>query len=159
MLSACVAQVEQGCVITNTSCPCAIRSSSGMCMRHQGGNQCLMGECSEGYKCDCLGFEVCSISTCAKYTTVENAIPSEENLFQCHLTPEAGTCIDFESFQDTIAAVDSSTRESSESVRSVTEYAKIATLNLMDIQKHKNCLLYTSPSPRDQRGSRMPSSA
>ena len=26
--------------------------------------------------------------------------------------------------------------------------------------KHlKNCLLYTSPSPRDQRGSRMPSSA
>ena len=24
---------------------------------------------------------------------------------------------------------------------------------------HRNCLLYTSPSPRDQRGSRMPSSA
>ena len=27
------------------------------------------------------------------------------------------------------------------------------------ICKHKGCLLYTSPSPRDQRGSRMPSSA
>ena len=26
-------------------------------------------------------------------------------------------------------------------------------------QRFKNCLLYTSPSPRDQRGSRMPSSA
>ena len=26
-------------------------------------------------------------------------------------------------------------------------------------EKYKNCLLYTSPSPRDQRGSRMPSSA
>ena len=26
-------------------------------------------------------------------------------------------------------------------------------------KKNKNCLLYTSPSPRDQRGSRMPSSA
>ena len=25
--------------------------------------------------------------------------------------------------------------------------------------KHTDCLLYTSPSPRDQRGSRMPSSA
>ena len=25
--------------------------------------------------------------------------------------------------------------------------------------KYKRCLLYTSPSPRDQRGSRMPSSA
>ena len=30
----------------------------------------------------------------------------------------------------------------------------------VDLSKHNiNCLLYTSPSPRDQRGSRMPSSA
>jgi len=28
-----------------------------------------------------------------------------------------------------------------------------------DIGQHFPCLLYTSPSPRDQRGSRMPSSA
>ena len=27
------------------------------------------------------------------------------------------------------------------------------------LTKFKDCLLYTSPSPRDQRGSRMPSSA
>ena len=27
------------------------------------------------------------------------------------------------------------------------------------LKEIKNCLLYTSPSPRDQRGSRMPSSA
>ena len=27
------------------------------------------------------------------------------------------------------------------------------------LKQHKICLLYTSPSPRDQRGSRMPSSA
>ena len=27
------------------------------------------------------------------------------------------------------------------------------------VKHHLNCLLYTSPSPRDQRGSRMPSSA
>ena len=34
--------------------------------------------------------------------------------------------------------------------------------NLLKISEIKNlliCLLYTSPSPRDQRGSRMPSSA
>ena len=30
-------------------------------------------------------------------------------------------------------------------------------MRLLDL--HKDCLLYTSPSPRDQRGSRMPSSA
>ena len=28
-----------------------------------------------------------------------------------------------------------------------------------EVAQHKACLLYTSPSPRDQRGSRMPSSA
>ena len=28
-----------------------------------------------------------------------------------------------------------------------------------EVDAHKGCLLYTSPSPRDQRGSRMPSSA
>ena len=31
------------------------------------------------------------------------------------------------------------------------------TLNILE--RIQNCLLYTSPSPRDQRGSRMPSSA
>ena len=30
---------------------------------------------------------------------------------------------------------------------------------LLQVEKFSFCLLYTSPSPRDQRGSRMPSSA
>ena len=34
-----------------------------------------------------------------------------------------------------------------------------AMLSLMQAQGGGICLLYTSPSPRDQRGSRMPSSA
>ena len=38
--------------------------------------------------------------------------------------------------------------------------AVLATRNLMtDLREAGTCLLYTSPSPRDQRGSRMPSSA
>ena len=35
----------------------------------------------------------------------------------------------------------------------------LAALNVTDPHDNKFCLLYTSPSPRDQRGSRMPSSA
>ena len=37
----------------------------------------------------------------------------------------------------------------------------VAALKFADLQNQRitNCLLYTSPSPRDQRGSRMPSSA
>ena len=48
--------------------------------------------------------------------------------------------------------------------------AQSASVGIMDIERNKSmrddtifriysCLLYTSPSPRDQRGSRMPSSA
>ena len=32
-------------------------------------------------------------------------------------------------------------------------------MDLLQLQQYMHCLLYTSPSPRDQRGSRMPSSA
>ena len=33
-------------------------------------------------------------------------------------------------------------------------------INLLQVHnQYRDCLLYTSPSPRDQRGSRMPSSA
>ena len=34
--------------------------------------------------------------------------------------------------------------------------AKVTKVQIHDV---RSCLLYTSPSPRDQRGSRMPSSA
>ena len=34
-----------------------------------------------------------------------------------------------------------------------------ALLEVLDPEQNDTCLLYTSPSPRDQRGSRMPSSA
>ena len=37
--------------------------------------------------------------------------------------------------------------------------ADSVTIHLREDRRHINCLLYTSPSPRDQRGSRMPSSA
>ena len=40
------------------------------------------------------------------------------------------------------------------------EAEKIHGLTYEDVMSHfQSCLLYTSPSPRDQRGSRMPSSA
>ena len=41
--------------------------------------------------------------------------------------------------------------------RAKTEVSKNQFLKML--RESKNCLLYTSPSPRDQRGSRIPSSA
>ena len=43
---------------------------------------------------------------------------------------------------------------------SVTVHPVVALGKLeLEDQRNQGCLLYTSPSPRDQRGSRMPSSA
>lgn len=96
-----------------------------------------MGECSEGYKCDCLGFEMCRISSCAKYTTAENAIPSEETPFQCHLTPNAGRCIDFDTFIDSLVAMDTAKAEASQVVKTVMEDYVVMTADIAEIQQEK----------------------
>ena len=52
-------------------------------------------------------------------------------------------------------------------LKSEDEWTKFEKIELEDLEtllgiierKYQRCLLYTSPSPRDQRGSRMPSSA
>ena len=38
-------------------------------------------------------------------------------------------------------------------------YATVKRISESEVDKDNGCLLYTSPSPRDQRGARMPSSA
>ena len=38
-------------------------------------------------------------------------------------------------------------------------YGRLGSPNSLALEEAYSCLLYTSPSPRDQRGSRMPSSA
>lgn len=75
-------------------------------MRHQRNNTCLLSDCAEGYRCDCFGFERCTISPCSQYTTAENAIPSSDIPFQCHLTPNAGTCTFFSSYLDSVMGAD-----------------------------------------------------
>ena len=45
------------------------------------------------------------------------------------------------------------------SLRETPQSVTVMTRKMLDDQNLNTCLLYTSPSPRDQRGSRMPSSA
>ena len=89
------------------------------------------------------------------------------SLIKCHLKPLLGAV--------PLASVDKSTLDdrfmwpAQESigidyVRSAFQLLALAfrqafKLRLITINPMKDCLLYTSPSPRDQRGSRMPSSA
>lgn len=89
-------------------------------MRHQGDNTCLLSDCSDGYKCDCFGFEHCSISSCSLFTTSRNAVPSVGTPFSCHLTANAGKCHTFEYFLDTVNAADNAKAEGSLSVKDTT---------------------------------------
>ena len=59
---------------------------------------------------------------------------------------------------DHITARMSATTDSDEIVQLGKDYAELRPV-AEGVKKLQACLLYTSPSPRDQRGSRMPSSA
>lgn len=128
---------QEGCVMTNTTCPCTVTAASGNCMRAQGNNTCLLGECTEGYKCDCFGFEQCTIKSCAIHTTDANAVPSAETPFRCHLTPDAGKCVVFDHFLDTLAAANNAKAESSASVKETDMEMMAASDDMMKVQGHK----------------------
>lgn len=132
-----IAAEDAACVIGDTECPCAIKPQSGTCMRHQEGNKCLLGKCSNGYKCDCMGFETCNISSCAIFTTGADAVPSVDTPFDCHKTPGAGTCITFNMMRDTVSAADSAKNEATASVKEADEAMKNAHDDLQAVQNAK----------------------
>lgn len=115
-----LAAEEPSCVISDSGCPCATKASSGKCMRHQGDNTCLLDDCSDGYKCDCFGFEHCSISSGSIFTTGDNAVPSSDTPFSCHLTAGAGKCYTFGYFLDTVNAADNAKAEGTSSMMDTT---------------------------------------
>ena len=59
----------------------------------------------------------------------------------------------------TNSAKASSKKKSQKSAKSEVEDASELRLREIAREMESGCLLYTSPSPRDQRGARMPSSA
>lgn len=131
---------DSECVITNSTCPCTMTQASGTCMRSQGDNTCLLGECSDGYKCDCFGFEQCTITSCAIHTTDANALPSAVTPFPCHLTADAGKCTVFDHYMDTVAAANNAKAEASASVKESDMEMTAASDDLLKVQGHKAVL-------------------
>lgn len=83
---------------------------------------CLLGECNDGYKCDCFGFEHYTKLVCSVFTTEANVVPSMDTEFRCHLTTDARTCVMFERFLDTVNAADNA-KEEAKTVKSDTNTA------------------------------------
>lgn len=123
--------VRSKCVITESSCPCAIHRPPGTCLRYQGGGTCLLGECTTAYKCDCFGFELCTISHCSIYTAGNLTVPSDIVPFECQKTSNRGNCTTFRTYLDTIYAADNAKNLATKYVLDVqTEVMK--TVNLLE---------------------------
>lgn len=128
---------DDTCVVTATSCPCAIGVSAGVCMQHKGNNKCLMSTCNEGYKCDCLGYEQCSISSCSKYTTLAGVIPSSVTLFSCQSVQGIATCLNVTGLRNGTNAAEAAKLESSQMIKLINAELTAAETLTSDILQKK----------------------
>lgn len=126
------------CVITDSSCPCAIHRPPGTCLQYKGGGTCLLGECNVAYKCDCFGFEICKISPCSIYTAGNLTVPSDIVPFSCQQTPNRGNCTTFKTFSSTITAGENAKKMATKYVSEVQNGAAKTVNSFAEILKDKD---------------------
>lgn len=126
------------CLFTDTECACSAKATAGACMRSQGSGLCLMGECAEGYHCDCFGYEKCKRSSCSLYTAVPNTVPSKTEPFKCQLNPNTGSCTSFVEFLDTVDGAEKANNEAKSNMDESSEFEKMATETISKIQEAKD---------------------
>lgn len=98
-----VAIAQESCILTEKSCQCSKSTPTGTCLRSQGDGTCLLGLCSEGYRCDCLGYEICDLTTCGKHVPIGSGAMSDTKPFKCRMELDAGTCLNAAGFVDTLS--------------------------------------------------------
>lgn len=131
-------QAADTCILTDNSCQCAPVTKTGTCLRSVGNGMCLLGQCSEGYKCDCFGFELCSLSPCGANVPVGGEIPKKENVaFPCKMESTAGQCTTFVDVLDSLTAADNSASHASATFGDVLANGIKATKSLLAIQEEK----------------------
>lgn len=108
---------ENGCILSDTKCQCSEVPSSGKCVHNEGNGLCSLGLCKEGFRCDCFGYQICSIKRCNQYTPTASASISPNAPFQCQLTPQAGECRIAVDFVETAAAADNAKMDADVSVQ------------------------------------------
>lgn len=128
---------DDTCVVTDTSCPCSVAVSGGVCMQHKKDNKCLMAACSEGHKCDCLGYEKCEIKSCSKFTTAAGVIPSTETPFSCQSVQGIATCLTVTGIRNGTHAAEAAKLESSQMVKLINALVIAAQTESLSIQEDK----------------------
>lgn len=112
---------EEGCVVTPSECTCAESPAAGACTRPTEGGKCLQGDCNPAHKCDCFGYELCSIQNCGKWTPAVSAILSRTSEFQCKYEADASKCRTVMVVMDTLESSDNAKSASTKYVDDVVE--------------------------------------
>lgn len=99
---------EEGCVMSSTECTCAQSPAAGECTRPTDKKNCLQGDCAPSHRCDCFGYELCSINNCGNWSPAVNAILSRTAEFQCKYDAAGSKCRSATVFMDTLDAADNS---------------------------------------------------
>lgn len=87
--------------MSSSECTCSEQPATGTCTRLVGKDTCLQGECLESFRCDCWGFEKCSISTCGKHVPISGSVLSTDIPFQCTLEADGSQCRNPTGYMDT----------------------------------------------------------
>lgn len=84
---------ESGCILTSTECTCAEQSWTGPCSNPTASTgMCSGGDCNTSYKCDCLGYEKCTIGKCGRWKPADSAVISHTSNFHCTYEPSSSIC-------------------------------------------------------------------
>lgn len=134
-------QAQETCLLTPTECQCAVSTPSGTCLRSQGDGTCLLGLCSEGYRCDCFGYERCSISKCGKHVTIGDSVPSETVPFSCQYSPGSGHCTNAVDMLDTVSAANNAESDATASADETTADETDSTMEVKEIQREKKAVI------------------
>lgn len=67
----------------------------------------VKGIASHLFKCDCRGFEKCSINTCGRFLPTSTALPSRSIEFQCTYDAKSSTCRTKTGLTETVKAAES----------------------------------------------------
>lgn len=126
--------------MTDTECQCLSHLPSGTCMRSQDDGTCLLGPCNEGYRCDCFGYEKCSISKCGMYTSVSTSIPSESVPFPCQMTQGTGVCTNPVDILDTVSTARNAESDAAASNDEAAEHETDATKQMKEIHREKKAI-------------------
>lgn len=80
VLSCFAIVTAQECLWNTTHCSCTTGTSAGACLRNIAGvnpAQCNVEQCKAGgYKCDCLGKDLCQVDKCNAWKTMDDSVPT-----------------------------------------------------------------------------------